>query len=66
MWNRIRKWWKAEGDWAQLQGASDRMLDDMGLKPEGLRDRVLGREGNPVTETRSPCACLPAARLSRS
>jgi hypothetical protein len=50
MWNQIRRWWKAEGDLVGLQNVSDRMLDDMGLEREGLRDRVLGREG-PATST---------------
>jgi putative lipase involved disintegration of autophagic bodies len=62
MWNRIRQWWKAEGDWAQLQSNSDRMLADMGLEREGLRERVMGHE----VETSAPCGCLPAANLARS
>ena len=62
MWNRIKHWWKAEGDWAQLQGVSDRMLADMGLKREGLHDQVLGREGTPETVAQAPCVCLPAAK----
>ena len=62
MWNRIRQWWKAEGDWAQLQGNSDRMLADMGLEREGLRERVMGHD----VETSVPCACLPVANLARS
>lgn len=44
MWNRIKRWWEAEGALAGLQGISDRMLADMGLEREGLRDRVLGIE----------------------
>jgi uncharacterized protein YjiS (DUF1127 family) len=50
MWNRIKNWWQAEGDLVGLQGVSDRMLADMGLEREGLRDRVLGR----VSEVADP------------
>ena len=62
MWNRILWWWRAEGDLAQLQGVSDRMLDDMGLSREDLRDRVMG-ESRPAPDA---TACLPAPRLVRS
>jgi uncharacterized protein YjiS (DUF1127 family) len=47
MWNRIKHWWAAEGALVGLQGVSDRMLADMGLEREGLRDRVLGHEVEP-------------------
>lgn len=65
MWNRIRQWWQAEGDLAQLQGATDRMLKDMGLEREGLRDRVLGHEADPLALRPAPCACAPAGRMVR-
>lgn len=63
MWTRIKHWWQAEGDLAQLQGVSDRLLADMGLERDGLRARVLGAA--PVSETAAPCACLPTGRLVR-
>lgn len=63
MWNRIKQWWQAEGALVGLQGVSDRMLADMGLEREGLRDRVLGvkTEAPPP----APCDCLPAGKLAR-
>jgi hypothetical protein len=61
MWNRIKHWWRAEGAMVQLQGVSDRMLDDMGLKREGLRARVMA-DGD---KTPPSCTCLPAGRLAR-
>lgn len=63
MWNRIKHWWKAEGAMVQLQGVSDRMLADMGLEREGMRDRVLGREeaAPPVGN----CTHLPTGNLVR-
>lgn len=42
MWNRIKRWWEAEGALVALQGVSDRMLEDVGLDRETLRARVLG------------------------
>ena len=42
MWNRIRKWWQAEGALAGLQGVSDRMLADMGLERETLAAQIRG------------------------
>jgi Domain of unknown function (DUF1127) len=62
MWTRITQWWKAEGDLAKLQGVSDRMLADMGLEREGLRDRVLARTTD--TGTQTSCACRPAPALA--
>jgi uncharacterized protein YjiS (DUF1127 family) len=62
MWTRITQWWKAQGELAKLQGVSDRILADMGLKREDLRDRVLARTTNP--ETQSSCACLPTTVLA--
>lgn len=61
MWNRIKHWWQAEGALVDLQGVSDRMLADMGLEREGLRERVLASGSTPPT--RSPC--LPAGELAR-
>lgn len=43
MWNRIKRWWAAEGALVSLQGVSDRTLADMGLDREGLRERVMGQ-----------------------
>jgi Domain of unknown function (DUF1127) len=63
MWNLITQWWKAHGDLAQLQGVSDRMLDDMGLEREGLRDRVLARTTDPGPQT--TCACRPIPALAQ-
>ena len=47
MWNRIKQWWKAEGDWAQLRGLDDLLLADMGLDRDGLRARVMGEAERP-------------------
>ncbi|RYH95300.1 MAG: DUF1127 domain-containing protein [Acetobacteraceae bacterium] len=62
MWDRIRHWWRAQGELAKLQGISDRMLADMGLTPEELRDRVLGREPRPEANR----LCPPTAHIVRS
>lgn len=43
MWKQLQSWWQAEGDLARLQGLGDRLLTDMGLDRDGLRDRVHGR-----------------------
>jgi hypothetical protein len=43
MWKRIKDWWAAEGAMVGFQGMSDRMLADMGLEREGLRERIHGR-----------------------
>ncbi len=43
MWKRLKFWWQAEGDLAQLRGLNDRLLADMGLDREGLEGRVHGR-----------------------
>lgn len=67
MWNRIKRWWDAEGAMVGLQGMSDRMLADMGLEREGLREKVMGRIDQeatvsgaaPVTPAAlsAPCRC---------
>ena len=62
MWNRIKHWWEAQGDLAKLQGVSDRMLTDMGLQREELRDRVLGQDPKPSARHLSP----PTVHLVRS
>ena len=62
MWNRIKNWWQAEGALVGLQGVSDRMLDDLGLEREGLRERVLGHQ----TEAPAPDLCRPAGKLAES
>lgn len=64
MWNRIKRWWQAEGALAGLQGTSDRMLADMGLEREGLRGRVLGIEprDDGVRRPDRPCQLEDALR----
>jgi hypothetical protein len=62
MWTRITQWWKVQGDLAQLQGVSERMLADMGLEREGLRDRVLARTTDPGPQT--SCSCRPAPAVA--
>lgn len=62
MWKRIKVWWQAEGDLAQLQGVSDRMLADMGLERVALRARVMGEM---APEAVAPCGCLPVGLLAR-
>lgn len=47
MWKQLKTWWRAEGDLAALHGLGDRLLEDMGLEREGLRDRVHGRSEPP-------------------
>ncbi len=64
MWTRLRNWWRAEGDLVGLQGMSQRMLDDMGLEREGLRDRVLGiaAEDDRRPPADAPCPLQDALR----
>lgn len=62
MWKQLKLWWQAEGDLAQMQGLSDRLLADMGLVREGLRQRVLGREPKPTAQGLP----RPSAHLARS
>jgi hypothetical protein len=62
MWKRIRHWWAVERDLAQLQGVSDRMLKDMGLERDSLRQRVMGQDVEPPAHR----LCPPAAHLARS
>lgn len=64
MLNRMKEWWQAQGELAKLQNVSDRMLTDMGLEREDLRDRVLARTTNPGTQ--STCACRPTTALAQS
>jgi hypothetical protein len=42
MWTKFRRWWATEGEMVRLRGLDDRLLADMGLQREGLRDRVQG------------------------
>lgn len=58
MWNRIRQWWDAEGALVGLQGQSDRMLADMGLRRDSLRARVVG--DGPAAPASSACQRLAA------
>lgn len=62
MWKRIKHWWQAEGDLAQLQGVSNRMLEDMGLDREELRASVMGEATAPVAMS---CSCRPVGGLVR-
>ena len=64
MWNLITQWWTAQGELAKLQGVSDRMLEDMGLEREGLRDRVLARTTD--IGAQSSCACRPTTAMVQS
>lgn len=47
MWQQLKAWWKTEGAMVRLQGLDDRLLADMGLDRDGLRDRVRGNEDVP-------------------
>lgn len=51
MWKHIKRWWAAEGALVELQGVTDRMLEDMGLDRETLRARVLAQH-DPVSDRR--------------
>ena len=60
MLNRIKNWWAAEGALVGLQGVGDRMLADMGLEREGLRNRVLGSPARSEPEaTLAPVVAVP-------
>ncbi|MDP3196051.1 hypothetical protein [Tabrizicola sp.] len=65
MWNRVKRWWAAEGALVGLQGMNDRMLQDMGLEREGLRALVMGQRAD-HPETPATCACPVSGRLARS
>jgi hypothetical protein len=54
MWNKLKFWWRAEGDLARLQGLGDRLLADMGLDRADLRNQVHGRP-DPSPEPRDSC-----------
>lgn len=62
MWKQLKHWWQAEGDLAQMQGLSDRLLADMGLDREALRDQVHGRTDPVPTVRESYRHPLRAAR----
>lgn len=65
MWNRLKLWWRAEGDLAQLRGLTDGMLADMGLRRGDLRALVHGRRDpalEPPACDRHPLRALPLAR----
>jgi hypothetical protein len=61
MWKRLRDWWRAEGDLVHLQGLDDRILADMGVERDGLRQRVMGRSDvvdTPLVASHATaCAC---------
>ncbi len=43
MWKLLKRRWATEGTLVQLQRLDDRLLADMGLPRDDLRDRVQGR-----------------------
>lgn len=43
MFERLKTWWRAEGDLVKAAGLSDRLLQDAGLERSDLRDLVHGR-----------------------
>lgn len=47
MWKEIARWWANQATVDLLRGFDDRMLQDMGLTREDIRDRVAGRGGVP-------------------
>ncbi|MBA4325191.1 MAG: hypothetical protein C0426_09145 [Rhodobacter sp.] len=63
MLNRVKDWWQAQGDLAKLKHVSDRMLADMGLEREALRDRVLACRTN--SGAQASCACRPTTALAQ-
>ncbi len=44
MFRRLAAWWRWDSEIRFLEGLSDRMLADMGLRREEIRERVLARE----------------------
>lgn len=50
MFKKLKRWWQAEGDLVRLRGVDDRLLADMGLKRDALRDHV---HGTPVAQRAS-------------
>ena len=47
MWKRLQHLWKAWGDLVHLEFLDDRLLADMGVERDELRQRVLGSEMPP-------------------
>ncbi len=47
MWRRLKSWCAADLAVQHLYHLDDRLLADMGLQREDLRDRVMGRGQNP-------------------
>jgi hypothetical protein len=69
MWKQIRNWWRAWGDLVRVRGFDDRLLADMGLDRETLRDRVMGRErreGAPTDLAASVSTLRPVNRPAPS
>jgi uncharacterized protein YjiS (DUF1127 family) len=57
MWKHLKDWWKTEGAMVQLQGLDDRLLADMGLDRDGLRERVRGEAERPGDGSAPPGRC---------
>ncbi len=64
MWSRLKLWWRAEGDLVQLRGLDPRLLADMGLKREDLRDAVHGRQDPAPDGSEVYCHPLRARRAT--
>jgi uncharacterized protein YjiS (DUF1127 family) len=59
MWTLLKRWWVTEGAVVHLSELDDRLLADMGLEREGLRERVRGdADASVVTKVgRSAVGC---------
>jgi uncharacterized protein YjiS (DUF1127 family) len=59
MWTLLKRWWVTEGAVVHLSELDDRLLADMGLEREGLRERVRGdADASVVTKVgRSAVVC---------
>lgn len=58
MWNRLKTWWRREGELIRLRGLDDRLLADMGLDRATLEARVRG-------EPRVEAAARPQAKAAQ-
>lgn len=50
MFERLKTWWRAEGDLVKVAGLNDRLLKDIGLDRGELRELVHGRSDRPAEE----------------